>query len=83
MAKRGPRTRPADVVQLHPAPGSERPPVPWDRIVLTEAQAAEFLKVARSTVRKHAAAGRIPRYRVGSEYRYYVYDLIDYMTGEA
>ena len=84
VGKRGPRRRSveAEVVDaLHLEPTPERPPVPWNRMVLKEEQAAEFLKVGRSTLRKRAAAGEVPRYLVGGEYRYYVYDLLDYVIG--
>ncbi|HEX6711565.1 MAG TPA: helix-turn-helix domain-containing protein [Rubrobacter sp.] len=57
----------------------ERLPVSWDRLVLKEEQAAEFLKCSPQTLRKRAASGEIPRYVVGGEYRYYVYDLLDYV----
>lgn len=43
-----------------------------------EEQAAEFLKLSPQTLRKRAASGEIPRYEVGGEYRYHVYDLLDY-----
>ena len=82
-SKRGPRRRqklPPPVLQ--PAPETrppERPPIPWDRLVLKEEQAAEFLKCSRSTLRKRAASGEVPRYAVGGEWRYYVYDLLDYV----
>lgn len=61
----------------------ERPSVAWNRLVLTEEQAAEFLQCSPQTVRKRAAAGEFPRYRVGGEWRYYVYDLLDHvLTGD-
>jgi excisionase family DNA binding protein len=47
--------------------------------VLTEEQAAEFLKRSRSWVRTKAQEGKIPRYADGGESRYYVYDLFDYI----
>ena len=84
MGKRGPRSAP-----LRAVPGTEqivdmreRPPVEWDKIVLREEQAAEFLKCAPQTLRRRAAAGVVPRYLVGGEYRYYVYDLLDYVLSE-
>lgn len=81
MGKRGPRPRHGTVSVL-PEPeiadARERPPVAWDRIVLKEDQAAEFLKCSPQTLRKRAASGEVPRYGVGGEYRYYVYDLLDY-----
>jgi hypothetical protein len=83
MGKRGPRSRPpgvADVVALHAPP--ERPPVVWDRIVLKEEQAAEFLKCSPQTLRRRASSGEISRYAVGGEFRYYVYDLLDYALSE-
>lgn len=84
MGKRGPRTRPpvrlATTDDLHELQVStpERPPGPWDRIVLTEEQAAEFLNRSRTWVRDKAREGKIPRYADGGEYHYYVYDLLDY-----
>lgn len=79
MGKRGPRDPPLSVL-----PGTERivdirerPPVSWDRLVLKEDQAAEFLKCSPQTLRKRAASGEVPRYAVGGEWRYYVYDLLD------
>lgn len=86
MGRRGPRN-PTSV--LHALPGTqqivdvrERPPVSWDRLVLKEEQAAEFLKCSPQTLRKRAASGEIPRYGVGGEYRYYVYDLLDYVFSD-
>lgn len=38
-------------------PPSERPSVPWDRLILRESNAAAFLKMPASTFRKKAAAG--------------------------
>lgn len=81
MGKRGPRRGvlapvPSGPLQIIDAP--ERPPVSWDRLVLTEEQAAEFLKRSRSWVRARAQEGKIPRYADGGEHRYYVYDLLDY-----
>jgi len=46
-----------------------------------EHQAAEFLKCSPQTMRQRAAAGEIPHHTVGGEYRYYVYDLLDYVLG--
>ena len=66
---------------LEPAEARERPPVAWDRLVLKEHQAAEFLKCSPQTMRQRAASGEIPRHSVGGEYRYYVYDLLDYVLG--
>lgn len=48
-------------------------------MVLKEEQAAEFLKCSPQTLRKRAAAGEVPRYAVGGEWRYYVYDLLDHV----
>jgi hypothetical protein len=57
----------------------ERPPVPWDRLVLEEADAARFLKMSRSAFRQRAASGEFPRYGQSGGYRYYVYDLLDWL----
>lgn len=67
------------VIDLHPTPERKYPPVPWDRLFLEEADAARVLKYARSTFRAKAAAGAFPRYGEQGGYRYYIYDLIDYM----
>ncbi len=49
-------------------------------MVLREEQAAEFLKLPRTTFRKKAAAGEFIRYPVtDGTYRYYVYDLLDWL----
>lgn len=84
MGKRGPRPRngrPVAVLpDLEPGETRERPPVAWDKLVLKEEQAAEFLKLPRTTFRKKAAAGEFVRYGVtGGTYRYYVYDLMDWL----
>ena len=50
-------------------------------MVLREEQAAEFLKCSPQALRKRAAGGEVPRYRVGGEWRYYVYDLLDHVLG--
>ena len=47
--------------------------------MLKEDQAAEFLKLSRSAFRKRAAAGEFPRYSQRGGYRYYIYDLLDYV----
>ena len=83
MGRRGPRPRRPSYLAVVPeametADYPVRPPVAWDRLVLTEAQAAEFLKDARSTLMTCARAGNIPHYQVVGEFRYYVYDLLDY-----
>lgn len=80
MGKRGPRNSSLSVLpgEVQIVDVRERPPVPWDRMVLKEEQAAEFLKCSPQTLRKRASSGEIPRYRVGGEWRYYVYDLLDY-----
>lgn len=57
----------------------ERPRVDAEWLILTEEEAARVLKVARPTFRKWAGAGRVPRYQIGGEYRYYIYDLLDLM----
>ena len=86
--KRGPRKAPLSVLAspddliVEEIP-RERPQIPWDRIVLKEDQAAEFLKCSPQTLRKRAARGEVPRYGVGGEWRYYVYDLLDYVLGAA
>jgi hypothetical protein len=67
---------------LESAAARERPPVAWDKLVLKEEQAAEFLKCSPQTIRKRAAAGDLPRRSVGGEFRYYVYDLLDYALGD-
>ena len=79
--KRGPRgLRPVPDVGTEASP-PERPPLPWNRIVLKEDQAAEFLKLPRSTFRKKAAAGEFVRYGVtDGTYRYYAYDLLDWLN---
>ena len=51
----------------------------WDRLVLEEADAALFLKMSRSAFRERAAAGEFPRYGQRGGYRYYVYDLLDWL----
>ena len=50
-------------------------------MVLKENQAAEFLKCSPQTLRRRASSGEIPRYSVGGEFCYYVYDLLDYVIG--
>ena len=82
VGKRGPRAQAGAVIDFHPEPATppERPPIPWDRIVLEEPDAARLLKLGRSTFRAKAAAGEFPRYAVtGGTYRYYAYDLIDWL----
>jgi hypothetical protein len=84
MGKRGPRNSPLSVLPDTERISDirERPPVAWDRMILKEEQAAEFLKCSPQTLRKRAAAGEIPRYAAGGEFRYYVYDLLDYVLSE-
>jgi hypothetical protein len=67
------------LIDLHPKPARSYPPIAWNRLVLTEAQGAEFLQMARSTFRTKAAAGEWPRYWTGGEWRYYAYDLLDWL----
>ena len=83
MGKRGPRPR-GDALSVLPriqeiVDARERPPVSWDRLVLEESDAARFLKMSRSAFRERAAAGEIPRYGDRGGYRYYVYDLLDWL----
>ncbi|HEX7169512.1 MAG TPA: hypothetical protein VF206_01690 [Rubrobacter sp.] len=60
-------------------PPSERPSVPWDRLILRESNAAAFLKMPASTFRKKAAAGEFERHPLtDGTHAYYVYDLLDW-----
>lgn len=57
----------------------ERPPVPWDRLILKSPDAAEFLKMPESTFKTFAARGEFERHRLtDGTYGYYVYDLLDW-----
>lgn len=56
----------------------ERPPLPWDRLILRAPEAAEFLKIPESTFK--AARGEFERHRLtDGTYGYYVYDLLDWL----
>lgn len=44
-------------------PEPERPVVAWDRLILREQDAAEFLKLPPSTFRGKAASGEFDRHR--------------------
>lgn len=58
---------------------AERPAVPWDKLILREPDAAEFLKIPKSTFREKAARGEFERHRLtDGTYGYYVYDLLDW-----
>ena len=86
LGKRGPRPRgsprPATLEAMGTTDGRERPPVPRNRLVLAEVQAAKFLKMSRTTFRKRAAAGEFPRYGMRGGYRYSVYDLLDWLMDQ-
>ena len=58
---------------------TERPPLPWNRLLLNEEQAADFLKMPRPKFRGLAASGEFIRVSYGlKSYRYYAYDLLDW-----
>ena len=58
----------------------ERPPVPWNRLVMEAKEAAAFLKMSETEFRRLAAKGTIPRHRTtGGRYRYYAYELLDWL----
>lgn len=57
----------------------ERPVIQWDRLILREPDAAEFLKLPPSTFRAKAAAGEFDRHRLtDGTWGYYAYDLLDW-----
>jgi hypothetical protein len=67
---------------LAEVPGPRRSAKHHDRDAwITPAQLAEFLKCSPQTLRKRATSSEVPRYTVGGEYRYFVYDLLDYVIG--
>ena len=58
---------------------AERPPLPWNRLLLNAEQAAEFLKMPEPKFRALAASGEFVRVPYGlKSYRYYAYDLLDW-----
>ena len=58
---------------------AERPPLPWNRLLLNAEQAAEFLKMPEPKFRSLAASGEFVRLPYGEKsYRYYAYDLLDW-----
>ena len=60
-------------------PLTEYPPVEWDKMVLTEEQAAGYLGVSPTDLRREVSEGKIPRYLMGGTMpRYYVHDLLRY-----
>ncbi len=44
-------------------------------------RSGRWVKCSPQTLRKRAASGEIPRYGIGGEWRYYAYDLLDYVMG--
>ena len=56
---------------------AERPPLPWNRLLLNAEQAAEFLNMPEPKFRSLAASGEFVRLPYGlKSYRYYAYDLL-------
>ena len=75
---------PGNAQREHSAPGwspeevlAERPPLPWNRLILNAEQAAEFLNMPEPKFRSLAASGEFVRLPYGEKsYRYYAYDLL-------
>ncbi len=58
----------------------ERPPIPFECLVLEAPEAAAFLKLNLSEFKRLAAAGEIPRHKTtDNRYRYYAYELLDWL----
>lgn len=81
--KRGPQRRTAAPRLAEPPDSAERPPIPWDKLILREPDAAKFVKLSPSTFRKKAAAGEFERHPLTEgTWGYYVYDLLDWFLAQ-
>jgi hypothetical protein len=72
------RETPSDPAGQTRAP--ERPPIPFECLVLEAPEAAAFLKLNLSEFKRLAAGGEIPRHKTtDNRYRYYAYELLDWL----